>query len=160
MRRLSLIIVLSIGAAMPALCGDVPYAVPPLQGPGQQGPSVPALGDIMGKIQLRHIKIWSAIKARNWDLLDYELDQIKYSLNNAVILYRNIPVEYIAAADKPIIELQKAAKEKSASKLWKGFEELTFACNSCHAAGQVGFISIKTPTSSPFSDQEFAPAQK
>ncbi len=36
----------------------------------------PPLGDIMGKIQLRHIKLWFAGKSRNWELATYEVDEI------------------------------------------------------------------------------------
>jgi len=111
----------------------------------------------MGQIQLRHIKLWNAIKFKNWGLLGYELQQIKDGLTDAAMLYRNIPVEYVASAAKPLALLQEAAKAKDISKLKRGFNELTTACNSCHRAGGVAFILIKTPASSPFSDQEFAP---
>ncbi|MGA9763229.1 MAG: hypothetical protein WBQ49_00925, partial [Rhodomicrobium sp.] len=127
---------------------------------GQPGAPVPALGDIMGKIQFRHIKLWYAIKERNWGLMDYELDQIKDSFNNAVILYRNIPVEFIVAADEPLSALQKAANMKDGSKLERDYAALTAACNSCHKAAGVGFIVMKTPTSFPFGDQEIAPQRK
>ena len=71
----------------------------------------------MGKIQLRHMKLWDAIKHQNWALLDYELEQTKDSFGNAVVLYRNIPVEFIVAAGKPLSEMQKAAKAKDSSQL-------------------------------------------
>lgn len=159
MRLLPLSVALAIAAAVPVLGQEVPFAAPPLPSPGQTA-TVPALGDIMGKIQLRHIKLWSAIKYRNWELLEYELEQTKDSYNSAVILYRNIPVELIVAADKPIFALQEAAKAKDSSKLEKDFADLTAACNNCHQAAGIGFIAIKTPTSTPFSNQEFAPKAK
>jgi mono/diheme cytochrome c family protein len=114
----------------------------------------------MGRIQLRHIKLWEAIKHRNWDLLDFELELTKDSFGNAVILYRNIPVEFIVAAGKPLAEMQKAAKAKDSSQLERGYAELTAACNACHKAADVGFIVIKTPASSPFGNQEFSPKDK
>jgi hypothetical protein len=49
----------------------------------------------------------------------------------------------------------EAAKARDYSGYTKAFDELTAGCNGCHAAGQVGFIRIQTPTSSPFSDQNF-----
>ena len=116
-RLLPLSSAMAIISAAPALGGDVPYAAPPLAMPGQPATPVLAPGDIMGKIHFRHIKLWYAIKDRNWGLIDYELDRIKDSFNNAVILYRNIPVEFIAAADAPLAALQKAAKSKDGSKL-------------------------------------------
>ena len=36
----------------------------------QQDAYRPPLGDIMGKIQLRHIKLWFAGKLANWELAD------------------------------------------------------------------------------------------
>ncbi len=159
-RLFSLIAATAIISAAPALGGEVPFAAPPLTMPGQPGTPVPALGDIMGRVQAQHIKLWYAIKFQNWSLMDYELDQMKDSLNNAVILYRNIPVEFIAAADQPLAALQKAVKAKNGSKLERDFAGLTAGCNSCHQAGGVGFIAMKTPTSFPFSDQEIAPKEK
>jgi hypothetical protein len=158
MTRLPLSIAFVICAALPALGDDVPFAAAPLPSPGQ--PASANLGDIMGKIQLRHIKLWYAIKSKNWNLVDYELTQMRDSLENAVILYRNIPVELIVLADKPLIELQAAAKAKDGAKLERSFGDLTAACNSCHKAAQIEFITIQTPTSSPFSDQKFTPTSK
>ena len=61
----------------------------------QQYAYKPPLGDIMGKIQLRHIKLWFAGKLANWELTAYEVDEIKASLESAADLYRGIPVELI-----------------------------------------------------------------
>ncbi len=159
-RLLPLSFAIAIISAAPAVSGEVPFAAPPLTIPGQTGASVPGLGDIMGRIQFQHIKLWYAIKFKNWKLLDYELEQMKDSYGNAVILYRNIPVELIAAAGEPLAGLQKAAASKDASKLERSFAELTAACNSCHKAAGLDFILMKTPTSFPFSDQEVAPKGK
>jgi hypothetical protein len=112
---------------------------------------------MMGKIQFRHIKLWQAIEARSWDLINYEADQLKATLGNAVVFYRNIPVDFIAAAGQPLSTLQAAATAHDMSKLDAAFGDLTTACNSCHKAGGVGFINIVRPTSSPFGNQRFAP---
>jgi len=53
--------------------------------------------------------------SKNWGLLDYELQQIKDGLTDAAMLYRNIPVEYVASAAKPLALLQEAAKAKGTS---------------------------------------------
>ncbi len=160
MKRLPLSLAFAVAAILPALGDDVPFAAPPLPAPGQSNAVLANLGDIMGKIQLRHIKLWYAIKSRNWDLVDYELGQLRDSFENAVILYRNIPIELIASATKPLIALQDAVKSKDSAKLERGFNALTVACNDCHKAAQIGFISIQTPPHSPFSDQNFSPPQK
>lgn len=153
--RLSLSVVLVAFAIIPARAGDVPFAVPPRPNPAPTNETVASLADIMGKIQTRHIKLWQAIEHKNWLLVDYEVGQVRDSLVNSVLLYRNIPVEFLVAADKPLATLQEAAKSKDAPKLKRGYFDLTAACNSCHEAAQVGFIHIQTPSSSPFSDQKF-----
>jgi hypothetical protein len=49
----------------------------------------------------------------------------------------------------------EAAKKKDYPLYSKAFNELTAGCNSCHAAGQVGYIRIQAPKSSPLSDQSY-----
>jgi hypothetical protein len=156
-RILPFCLALLVAGAVPAIAADVPFASPPPPIPGQPQTYVAPLGDIMGKIQLRHIKLWDAIKHRNFPLVDYELTQTKDAFGNAVILYRNIPVEFIAAAGKPLTDMQKAAQAKDGAALERGYADLTAACNACHQAAEVGFIAIKTPGPSAFTDQDFSP---
>jgi hypothetical protein len=61
----------------------------------QQDTYKPPLGDIMGAIQLRHIKLWFAGKLGNWELATYEVGEIKASLENAAYLYRGIPADLV-----------------------------------------------------------------
>jgi hypothetical protein len=143
----------AMAAITAAFAEDVPYATRP-------GHPVAALSELMGKIQFRHMKIWQALQARNWELLNYELSQTRESFDSAIVLYESIPIELIVAADKALGGLQTAAKAKAAPNVERGFAELTAACNSCHQAAQVGFIVMKTPGPSPFGDQEFAPTRK
>jgi len=147
-------------AAAPTLGAESPFAASAVSARGSPGTPVAQLEELMGEIQFRHMKIWYAVKSKNWALLEYELKHLRDSFDGAVVLYQNIPIEFIVAVDRPIGALQGAAASKDASKLERGFAELTTACNSCHQAAQVGFIHIRTPTASPFGDQEFAPNQK
>ena len=157
LRVLALGFATAIAGMTAALSDDVPFATPLPPGSGH---SVAALADIMGKIQLRHIKLWQALRSKNWELLDYELRQTQESFDTAVVLYDSIPIELIVAADKALGTLQQVVKAKDGPGLEPGFADLTAACNSCHQAAQIGFIVIKTPGPSPFSDQEFSPGEK
>jgi hypothetical protein len=118
---------------------------------------VPALGDIMSAIQSRHIKLWFAGRNRNWDLARYELEQIRQGLENAATLYSGIPVNYVGATVDPIKEMGAAITAKDGPKFLKGYAALTTACNACHQGINRGFIVIRLPSTSPFSDQSFAP---
>jgi hypothetical protein len=120
----------------------------------------PPLGDIMGKIQLRHIKLWFAGNARNWELATYEVDEIKASLEKAADLYRGIPVELVTNTADAIHTIAAAIEAKDNAGFAKGYSELTLACNACHQGIGRSFIVIQTPTASPFTDQSFSPPER
>ena len=99
----------------------------------------PPLGDIMGKIQLRHIKLWFAGKAGNWELATYEVEEIKTSLESAADLYRGIPVELVTNTADPIQAVREAIEAKDSTAFAKGYGEFTAA---------------------PFTDQSFSPPKR
>ncbi len=144
-----------------ALADDVPFAQPNPAPLGASAPASPArLGDMMSVIQTRHSKLWFAGGVRNWPLAAYEMDQLKQSFIDAAMLYGNIPVDAITLATRPLDAINEAVKARDLARFSDGFRKLTAGCNSCHAAGGVGFISIRSPTASPFSNQTFEPAGK
>jgi len=152
--RLVVATLAALAAAPAALGDDVPFAQPGMSG------SPVALSDIMAGIQLRHIKLWEAIQGRNWPLVRFEATLLGESLGQAAILYRNIPIEFITDATAPLVDLRSESAPKDAAKLEAIFAKLTTACNACHTAAEVPFIEIKTPSTSPFSNQRFAPGSK
>ena len=145
MKYLALIGVFFIGLIL------APFAV------AQQDAHMPRLGDIMVAIQLRHIKLWFAGKLGNWELADYEVGQIKASLEDAAELYRGIPVEYVTNTADPIQSISVAIEGKDSTQFAKAFNDLTVACNACHQPIGRGFIIIQVPTASPFTDQLLSP---
>src|SRR5882724_11001424 len=48
---------------------------------------VPGLGEIMTAVQMRHAKLGIAGMAANWELADYELDEIDEGLQDAVTFH-------------------------------------------------------------------------
>jgi hypothetical protein len=59
-----------------------------------------------------------------------------------------------------MMALSDAIKSKDGPRFTRAFADLTRACNSCHAAARVSFITIQVPTASPFTDQSFSPKGK
>ena len=114
----------------------------------------------MGKIQLRHIKLWFAGKAGNWELATYEVEEIKTSLESAADLYRGIPVELVTNTADPIRAIREAIEAKDSVAFAKGYGEFTAACNGCHQGIGRSFIVIQKPTASPFTDQSFSPPKR
>jgi hypothetical protein len=118
---------------------------------------VPALSDIMSAIQSRHIKLWFAGKQKNWELASFELEQIRQGFESAATLYSGIPAEHVGATVDPIKELGAAIAATDGAKFAKAYAALNTACNACHKGINRGFIVIQVPSTSPFSDQSFAP---
>jgi hypothetical protein len=124
----------------------------------------PGLGEFMTATQLRHAKLWFAGKENNWDLAAYEIDEITEGLEDAekhFPTHDGVPVaDMIKANIDPAIEqLKKAVGAKSRTKFVVAFDNLTNACNACHAGADKPFIRIQRPTSSPLSNQNFAPGK-
>ena len=153
MKVIPIIALAVVGTATAAFAEDVvPYAYRPW---GPNDPYAPTLGDIMATTQLRHSKLWYAGKVGNWELASYELGQIRNSLINAARLYQNIPVDEIVMINEPLSTLDNAIRGKNNEHFIKAFSDLTTKCNVCHEAAGVGFITMRVPTTSLFSDQSF-----
>jgi hypothetical protein len=124
------------------------------------GQYAPRLADIMSTAQLRHTKLWFAGESSNWDLAAYELRQLKASLVEAASLYPGIPVTSITTMAAPVQAIADAIEAKDSRKFANTFGELTAGCNACHQSVGLGFIVMRVPTASPFSDQVFPPQSK
>jgi hypothetical protein len=118
---------------------------------------VPRLGEIMLAKQWRHMKLWFAVKGRNWSLAAYELAQMRASLVDAATLYLSIPVSDVTIMAGPLQSIEKAIQSKDNANFIKDFAELTSGCNECHRDMGRAFIEIKVPKDLPFSNQVFAP---
>ena len=123
-------------------------------------PYVPRLADIMNALQLRHLKLYFAGRAQNWDLADFELRQIRAGLAEAAVLYSGLPVTNITTLAAPLQALSDALKAKDERKFADAFGELTNGCNACHQTMDRKFIVIAQPTQPPFTNQVFAPQGK
>lgn len=156
MKCLTFAMVLFASAA--AAQDSTPFA----QQPYKTGGDVPLIGlsEVMAITQMRHIKLWQAAKAENWPLASYETDKLRDSLYRAANFYTNIPVPLVKSADQPLNAMQDAATRGDPRAFEKAFADLTTSCNACHQAAGLGFIRMRTPSASPFSDQDFAPAKK
>ncbi|HXJ78744.1 MAG TPA: hypothetical protein VMS64_08705 [Candidatus Methylomirabilis sp.] len=138
----------------------------PLRAVGESAaPLGVGLAEIMLFTQMRHAKLWLAGSARNWELADYEIDELKEGFEDAVKhvpTYDGIPVGPMIQSmmTGPIGQVEAAIKARDSGKFTASFHMLTAACNSCHAAANRAFIVIKRPGTSVFPNQSFAPRRK
>jgi hypothetical protein len=145
-KYLAAVAAIAIGSASPFMVAAQTMQKPPAR-----------LADVMSAVQFRHSKLWTAGQQKNWELAGYELELVKSSLNEAIALYTDIPVENITMIDPPIKSMESAIVARNSKAFAKAFGELTTGCNSCHQSTGRGFIVMTAPTASPFGNQSFAP---
>jgi hypothetical protein len=116
----------------------------------------PGLGEFMMGIQVHHAKIWYAGKNQNWPLADFEVGEIRETLED-VKKYctdrpeiKSLPILYPA-----LDSVSNAIKARNLVQFEKGFVFLTNSCNSCHKSTHHEFNVIKIPDTPPFTNQEF-----
>lgn len=153
-KHVAAIAVLFIGASAPVLADDQKPANS-LEG------YAPPLNLLMVATQLGHFKLWYAGAVENWPLANYELAQIRISIDRARRLYPNNVRSNMAMMTPAADEVDNAIKAKDSVKFSKAFSKLTAACNTCHEATGFGFITMRDPRlspieTSPFSDESFS----
>jgi hypothetical protein len=116
----------------------------------------PRLADIMNVAQVRHLKLYFAGRARNWQLAVFEARQLRANLAEAATLYSDIPVSNMTTLASRLQSLDDAIEAKSSQKFNRAFVELTGGCNECHQSMERPFIVMGVPTDQPFSNQVFA----
>jgi len=139
-----------------------PAAAPPLRGPVSSALNyVPGVGDLMHLlVQPRHAKLGLAFEEKNWPLAGYafkELQQALGTVGKVQPKWRNLTVPEMieSMTGEAMRDLDEAIQGKNAKQFAQAYEDLTSGCNSCHTALNHGFIVIKTPEASAFSNQEF-----
>jgi hypothetical protein len=128
---------------------------------------VPGLGEIMSLQQMRHVKLWLAGQAENWDLAAYELDELSEGFDDVVKLHPTHKDSPVAPKDAiprmmtaPISQLRDAIDKKNPASFVEAYDALTAGCNSCHQATNFGFNAVQRPSSNPYPNQVFAPVRK
>ena len=116
----------------------------------------PGLGEFMSGIQLHHEKLWFAGKYKNWELANFEINEIKEALTDIGDYCKDRPeTHFLPMINLPLDSLNHSIQEKNSASFQRYYTALTNTCNSCHQATQHAFNVIRVPDSSPFPDQEF-----
>jgi hypothetical protein len=125
---------------------------------------VPGLGEIMSLQQMRHVKLWFAGAAANWELAAYELDELGEGFDDIVRFHPTHKDSPVAPKDaiprmiaRPLADLRAAVDKKDAKAFADAYDAFTAACNSCHQATNFGFNRVQRPEVNPYPSQRFAP---
>jgi hypothetical protein len=116
----------------------------------------PGLGEFMTGIQLHHAKLWFAGQNQNWPLADFEIHEIRESLDDINEFCRDRPeVKSIGMLKPSIDSVTEAIRQKDLRSFKNDFTILTGTCNNCHKATDHGFNVVVIPTNPPVSNQDF-----
>src|SRR6266508_5091875 len=88
----------------------------------------PGLGEYMTTIQLHAGKLWFAARATNWDLAQYELDELKETMEAAKGLNaekNGIKISNVldSVLQSQVAELEKSITSKNQSEFQKSYDE-------------------------------------
>lgn len=118
----------------------------------------PGFGEFMSSIQVHHEKLWFAGINQNWKLADFEINEIKESLEDIQTYCTDRPErKSLTMIDRPLDSISYAIQQKDEALFKKNFITLTNTCNNCHRTTEHEFNVIKIPDTPPFSNQEFKP---
>jgi len=125
-------------------------------------PYIPGLGEIMTLTQMRHSKLWFAAEAGNWQLADYELDELEEGFADVARFHpihkeasrplTELVPEYTVA---PLRALRAAVRDRERASFVRSYDSLSAGCNGCHAATGFSFNVVSRPTANPYSNQRF-----
>jgi hypothetical protein len=128
---------------------------------------VPGLGEMMTLQQMRHVKLWFAGEAGNWELAAYELDELGEGFDDIVKFHPTHKDSPVAPKDaiprmiiEPVKEVRAAVERKDPRAFAASYDALTAACNNCHQATNFGFNRVQKPSANPYPNQLFAPAKQ
>ena len=120
----------------------------------------PGLGEFMLGIQLHHAKLWFAGQNQNWALADFEVKEIKESLDDINEYCQDrAEVKAIAMINAPIDSVVNSVARKNPEAFKNSFELLTNSCNNCHAATGHAFNVVTIPSGLPVVNQDFKPSR-
>lgn len=121
----------------------------------------PGLGEFMLGIQLHHAKLWFAGQNQNWPLADFEIHEIKESLDDINEFCQDRPeVKAIGMINAPIDSLVNSIEQKNIQSFKNNFILLTNTCNTCHKSTDHTFNIVTIPTNLPVVNQDFKPSSK
>jgi hypothetical protein len=120
----------------------------------------PGLGEYMTTIQLHAGKLWFAAKASNWELANYELDELKETMEAAKALNaekNGVKISGVldSVLQTQVAQLAESIKRRSPKEFQKLYDETLSACNGCHTEAGYKFIHIVRPSAPPVTNQKW-----
>lgn len=120
----------------------------------------PGFGEFMSGVQVHHAKLWYAGINQNWDLANFEINEIKELKTDIQKYETDRPESKMIPMLEPGLDTVSAAIEHKDPVAFKNsFIVLTNTCNNCHRAVRYPFNDVKIPDTPPFTNQVFQPGK-
>jgi hypothetical protein len=105
-------------------------------------------------------KLWFAVQASNWELAEYELDELKEVMESAKTLNAEKNGVRISGVLDSVLQTQVARlaesiKRNDAAEFQRSYDETLAACNGCHTEAGYKFIHIVRPSGPPVTNQKW-----
>jgi len=125
--------------------------------------TAPGVGEVMTHVQLHFSKLYFAADAKNWDLANFEIDEVREDLEAAALLRpeeRGVRLGNVIDAFKQteLEGMKSAVQLKDLAAFTRDYDESIMVCNSCHASTGRPYIVITQPTSPPVFNQLWKPS--
>lgn len=150
-----------------ALCALISIAVPSCRSATETSAYTPGLGEIMSLTQMRHVKLWFAGEAQNWELAAYETDELDEGFADVVRfhpMHKGSPTPLSVLVPEftsgPIQALRSAIERRDRAAFTSAYDSLTQGCNGCHRATEFTFNVVERPSANPYSNQRFRPLRE
>ena len=120
----------------------------------------PGLGDYMTTIQLHIAKLWYAFSAANWELADYEVNELNETIDGARALHaikNNVNTASVlqSVQETQVLSMHNAISTHDHQLFSAAYHETLDACDGCHKSAGYGFISVAMPAAPPVSNQNW-----
>ncbi len=115
----------------------------------------PGLGTVMIEYSNRLARLWFAVKADNWDMAKYQLDEMVEIQEVGETTRPNRAEMLKAFEDKALTALDQALLAQDKAAFTQAFNDAVNGCNSCHASstgtnwGSYQFVTIQVPKTDP-----------
>jgi hypothetical protein len=123
-------------------------------------------GAQMLELQIRHARLWQAGAARNWILAQFQLAELRESIDGIVgtngehaALQPQRLAEVMPAMLGPSLEaMQQAVDATDGARFDAAYDQLSQACTACHATADHGFLVIQRPRTPVLDNLRAEPA--
>lgn len=127
--------------------------------------AAPELGQQMLELQIRHARLWQPGTARHWMLTQFELAELRESLNGVVELngdHAALQPHRLADVlptfmDPALKQMQAAVDSKDGPAFDMAYDAVSKACTDCHASADHAFLVIQRPQSPMLDNLRAAP---